>query len=141
MKAAHRRIECFCLAWLVDIFSSFLTSLYFKKTYFLWFLYITVLLWGNVCLQIGKTKIFLRAGQMAELDARRAEVLGNAARTIQWQIRTYIARKEFISLRGAAINLQSYLRGVFLNSVKVYLSFCLLHHYLNLFLLEMVMSP
>ncbi|GMI77887.1 MYOSIN XI K, MYOSIN XI-17 [Hibiscus trionum] len=61
--------------------------------------------------QIGKTKIFLRAGQMAELDARRAEVLGNAARTIQRQIRTYIARKEFILLRGAAISLQSYLRG------------------------------
>ncbi|KAG4124760.1 hypothetical protein ERO13_D10G058600v2 [Gossypium hirsutum] len=61
--------------------------------------------------QVGKTKIFLRAGQMAELDARRAEVLGNAARTIQRQIRTYIARKEFISLRGAAISLQSYLRG------------------------------
>ncbi|OMO66175.1 IQ motif, EF-hand binding site [Corchorus olitorius] len=61
--------------------------------------------------QIGKTKIFLRAGQMAELDARRAEVLGNAARTIQRQIRTYIAWKEFISLRVAAISLQSYLRG------------------------------
>ncbi|MBA0671781.1 hypothetical protein Goklo_023993, partial [Gossypium klotzschianum] len=61
--------------------------------------------------EVGKTKIFLRAGQMAELDARRAEVLGNAARTIQRQIRTYIARKEFISLRGAAISLQSYLRG------------------------------
>ncbi|XP_020598865.1 myosin-17-like, partial [Phalaenopsis equestris] len=26
--------------------------------------------------QIGKSKVFLRAGQMAELDARRAEVLG-----------------------------------------------------------------
>ncbi|KAJ6309028.1 hypothetical protein OIU76_018594 [Salix suchowensis] len=33
------------------------------------------------------------------------------ARTIQRQIHTYIARKEFISLREAAINLQSYLRG------------------------------
>ncbi|GFS43835.1 myosin family protein with Dil [Actinidia rufa] len=33
--------------------------------------------------QIGKTKVFLRAGQMAELDARRAEVLGNAAKRIQ----------------------------------------------------------
>ncbi|XP_044485925.1 myosin-17-like isoform X2 [Mangifera indica] len=61
--------------------------------------------------QIGKTKVFLRAGQMAELDARRAEVLGNAARIIQRQSRTYIARKEFISLRNAAIMLQSYLRG------------------------------
>ncbi|PSS15490.1 Myosin-17 like, partial [Actinidia chinensis var. chinensis] len=62
--------------------------------------------------QIGKTKIFLRAGQMAELDARRAEVLGNAAKKIQRQIRTYIARKEFISLRKAAIQLQSCWRGM-----------------------------
>ncbi|KAJ6746493.1 MYOSIN [Salix koriyanagi] len=62
--------------------------------------------------QIGKTKVFLRAGQMAELDARRTEVLGNAARTIQRQVRTYIARKEFISLRRAAFHLQSHCRGV-----------------------------
>ncbi|KAG4197582.1 hypothetical protein ERO13_A05G032500v2 [Gossypium hirsutum] len=62
--------------------------------------------------QIGKTKVFLRAGQMAELDARRAEVLGNAARTIQRQIRTYIAWKEFIALRKAAIMLQSHWRGI-----------------------------
>ncbi|XP_061995607.1 myosin-17-like [Rosa rugosa] len=62
--------------------------------------------------QIGKTKVFLRAGQMAELDARRAEVLGNAARTIQRQIRTHMARKEFIAIRKAAIQLQSYVRGI-----------------------------
>lgn len=61
--------------------------------------------------QIGKMKVFLRAGQMAELDARRAEVLGNAARIIQRQIRTHIARREFVALRNAAIQLQSYLRG------------------------------
>lgn len=66
----------------------------------------------NVVWQIGKTKVFLRAGQMAELDARRAEVLGNAARTIQRQIRTHIAQKEFVALRKAAIQLQSYLRGI-----------------------------
>ncbi|KAL9261568.1 Myosin-17-like protein [Drosera capensis] len=61
--------------------------------------------------QVGKTKIFLRAGQMAELDARRAEVLGRAARTLQRRARTYIARKEFISVRNAAIALQSFCRG------------------------------
>ncbi|CAN8312392.1 unnamed protein product [Cochlearia groenlandica] len=61
--------------------------------------------------QVGKTKIFLRAGQMAELDARRAEVLGNAARVIQRQFRTCIARKKFRSVRNAAIVLQSFLRG------------------------------
>jgi myosin-5 len=48
---------------------------------------------------------------MAELDARRSEVLGNAARIIQRQTRTHIARKEFIELRRAAISLQSNLRG------------------------------
>ncbi|CAL5391706.1 unnamed protein product [Camellia sinensis] len=60
--------------------------------------------------QIGKTKVFLRAGQMAEVDAT-AEVLGNAANKIQRQIHTYIARKEFISIRKAAIQLQSCWRG------------------------------
>ncbi|XP_076945261.1 myosin-17-like [Bidens hawaiensis] len=62
--------------------------------------------------QIGKTKVFLRAGQMAELDARRAEVLGNAARIIQRQMRTYIARKEYISMRKAAIQLQACWRAL-----------------------------
>ncbi|CAL5398354.1 unnamed protein product [Camellia sinensis] len=56
--------------------------------------------------QIGKTKVFLRAGQMAELDARRTEVLANAARHIQRLIRTYLTRKEFITLRGATIHMQ-----------------------------------
>ncbi|KAL5768174.1 hypothetical protein ACOSP7_014744 [Xanthoceras sorbifolium] len=61
--------------------------------------------------QIGKTKVFLRAGQMAELDARRAEVLSNAAKTIQRRIQTHIARKRFIALRAGAICLQSLCRG------------------------------
>ncbi|XXG76604.1 hypothetical protein AAC387_Pa08g0915 [Persea americana] len=61
--------------------------------------------------QIGKTKVFLRAGQMAELDTRRAEVLRNAAKTIQRQIRTHIARKHFIALREASICVQSLVRG------------------------------
>lgn len=63
-------------------------------------------------LQIGKTKVFLRAGQMAELDARRAEVLRNAAKTIQRQIRTHIARKHFIALREASICVESLVRGM-----------------------------
>ncbi|KAI3495714.1 hypothetical protein L1887_38060 [Cichorium endivia] len=62
--------------------------------------------------QIGKTKVFLRAGQMAELDARRAEVLGNAAKIIQRQMRTYIAQKEYISIRKAAIQLQACWRAL-----------------------------
>ncbi|KAJ4958781.1 hypothetical protein NE237_025892 [Protea cynaroides] len=61
--------------------------------------------------QIGKTKVFLKASQMAELDARRMKVLGNAARTIQRQIRSHIARKDFITLRKAIVHMQSLLRG------------------------------
>lgn len=71
------------------------------------------------CSQVGKAKIFLRAGQMAELDARRAEVLGNAARAIQRQFRTCIARKKFRSIRNAAIVLQSFLRGIFCTSIRL----------------------
>ncbi|KAJ4845533.1 hypothetical protein Tsubulata_015620 [Turnera subulata] len=61
--------------------------------------------------QIGKTKVFLRAGQMAELDARRAEVLNNAARIIQRRIQTHYAHRRFIAMRKAAILLQSTCRG------------------------------
>lgn len=61
--------------------------------------------------QIGKTKVFLRAGQMAELDARRAEVLSSAAKSIQRRIRTHIARRHFIALRNAATFMQSLCRG------------------------------
>ncbi|ONK68595.1 uncharacterized protein A4U43_C05F13770 [Asparagus officinalis] len=61
--------------------------------------------------QIGKTKVFLRAGQMAELDARRGEVLSCAAKTIQNQIRTHITRKQFITLRTASVLMQSLCRG------------------------------
>ncbi|CAO2841967.1 unnamed protein product, partial [Amaranthus hypochondriacus] len=67
--------------------------------------------------QIGKTKVFLRAGQMAELDTRRAEVLGNAARKIQRCGRTYIARREFVAYRNAAIQLQSWCRSALARKV------------------------
>ncbi|XP_027095341.2 myosin-9 isoform X6 [Coffea arabica] len=61
--------------------------------------------------QIGKTKVFLRAGQMAELDARRAQKLNNAAKTIQRKTRTHIARKHFLALQEAAVCIQSVCRG------------------------------
>ncbi|KAJ4969130.1 hypothetical protein NE237_015831 [Protea cynaroides] len=66
---------------------------------------------GLTGFQIGKTKIFLRAGQMAELDARRAEVLSGAAKTIQGKARTHIAQKHFVALREASICIQSWCRG------------------------------
>ncbi|CAA6658569.1 unnamed protein product [Spirodela intermedia] len=62
--------------------------------------------------QIGKTKVFLRAGQMAELDARRIEILANAAKLIQRQIQTHLTRKQFVILRKAAIQFQKLRRAV-----------------------------
>ncbi|XP_050216966.1 myosin-6-like isoform X2 [Mercurialis annua] len=61
--------------------------------------------------QIGKTKVFLRAGQMAELDARRNEVLGRSASIIQKKVRSYFCRKSFVQLRQSAISIQTQCRG------------------------------
>ncbi|XP_012569386.1 myosin-6-like isoform X1 [Cicer arietinum] len=61
--------------------------------------------------QIGKTKVFLRAGQMAELDMRRSEILGKSASIIQRKVRSYLARRSFISLRLSAVQIQAACRG------------------------------
>uniref|UniRef100_A0A0E0K6W1 Uncharacterized protein n=1 Tax=Oryza punctata TaxID=4537 RepID=A0A0E0K6W1_ORYPU len=61
--------------------------------------------------QIGKTKVFLRAGQMAELDARRNEVLGRSANMIQRKVRSFLAQKNFIKLQRSAVQLQTICRG------------------------------
>ncbi|XP_057470098.1 myosin-8-like [Actinidia eriantha] len=61
--------------------------------------------------QIGKSKVFLRAGQMAELDARRIEVLGRSACIIQRKARSYFARKCFSELRLSTIQIQALCRG------------------------------
>lgn len=62
-------------------------------------------------LQVGKTKVFLRAGQMAELDAYRSEVLGRSASIIQRKVRSYLCRKKFVLLRLSAIQIQALCRG------------------------------
>lgn len=71
-------------------------------------------------LQIGKTKVFLRAGQMAELDALRTEVLGLSAKKIQTKVRSFLSRKKYIRMRICATQLQAVCRGIFLfcNLVK-----------------------
>lgn len=51
---------------------------------------------------------------MAELDARRTEVLAGATRLIQRQIRTYLTRKEFLGQKKATIFVQKLLRGLIL---------------------------
>ncbi|XP_042384069.1 protein OPAQUE1-like [Zingiber officinale] len=61
--------------------------------------------------QLGKSKIFLRAGQIAVLDAQRNEVLENAAKIIQNCFRTFVSHREFVVTRVAAIAVQAYCRG------------------------------
>ncbi|KAF7837560.1 myosin-6-like isoform X2 [Senna tora] len=62
---------------------------------------------------IGKTKVFLRAGQMAELDTRRSEILGKSASIIQRksQCRKYSAKLHFRKLKKATITTQCAWRG------------------------------
>jgi len=62
-------------------------------------------------MQLGRTKVFLRAGQIAVLDARRAEILDNAAKIIQGHVRTFIAHKHFLLTRRSAVNIQAFCRG------------------------------
>ncbi|KAJ0510529.1 putative myosin ATPase [Helianthus annuus] len=61
--------------------------------------------------QIGKTKVFLRAGQMAEIDARRSEVLGRSAIKIQKRFRGYSTCNKYTLLRSSAIVIQTICRG------------------------------
>ncbi len=48
---------------------------------------------------------------MAELDARRNEVLGRSANMIQRKVRSFLAQKNFIKLRRSAVQLQTICRG------------------------------
>ncbi|KAL5796564.1 hypothetical protein ACOSQ2_001384 [Xanthoceras sorbifolium] len=61
--------------------------------------------------QIGKQKIFLRAGQMAELDARRARILDNSAKVIQCKSKSRVTRKRYTRMREASICIQTWCRG------------------------------
>ncbi|KAK9083352.1 hypothetical protein Scep_029823 [Stephania cephalantha] len=61
--------------------------------------------------QIGETKVFLRANQMAELDAARAVILAKAAIVIQRNVRAHISQKRFVALKHASIFIQSFWRG------------------------------
>ncbi|AAB80627.1 Strong similarity to Arabidopsis myosin MYA1 (gb/Z28389) [Arabidopsis thaliana] len=50
-------------------------------------------------------------GQMAEMDAHRAEVLGHSARIIQRNVLTYQSRKKFLLLQAASTEIQALCRG------------------------------
>jgi len=62
--------------------------------------------------QLGRTKVFLRAGQMAVLDKRRLERLNAAATAIQRRVRGAQGRRAAERRRGAALALQAGARGM-----------------------------
>lgn len=98
------------------------------------FLYVLV---SFSLLQLGKTKVFLRAGQIGVLDSRRSEVLDSAAKCIQGRLRTFFARRDFLSYKTAAISLQACCRGQFriiyqrLKSAMPILCYAVASHYLH----------
>ncbi|CAI0448330.1 unnamed protein product, partial [Linum tenue] len=61
--------------------------------------------------QLGRTKVFLRAGQIGILDSRRAEVLDTSAKCIQRRVQTFLTRRSFLLKRAAAFSFQAYIRG------------------------------
>ncbi|KAL4591021.1 hypothetical protein LXL04_003969 [Taraxacum kok-saghyz] len=61
--------------------------------------------------QIGKTKIFLRAGQMAELDACRTQVLGVSATKLQSKYRSHQQHGNYVMLQNAVVPVQTICRG------------------------------
>ncbi|CAL0316881.1 unnamed protein product [Lupinus luteus] len=66
---------------------------------------------GNKGYQIGKTKVFLRAGQMAELETQRSDVFGKSASIIQRKVSSNLAHRSFVLLRLSAIQIQAACRG------------------------------
>ncbi|KAL0668612.1 hypothetical protein Bca4012_031316 [Brassica carinata] len=71
--------------------------------------------------KIGKSKVFLRAGQMAELDAHRTKVLGEAAKMIQGQVRTRLTRERYVLLRRASVNIQANWRANLARKISRYM--------------------
>ncbi|GBG77578.1 hypothetical protein CBR_g24025 [Chara braunii] len=61
--------------------------------------------------QIGKTKVFLRAGQMAILDTKRSNVLNEAAVKIQRRVKTFLMSRDYQRRKDASVLVQAYWRG------------------------------
>lgn len=62
--------------------------------------------------QLGKTKIFFRAGQVAYLEKLRSDTLRRSMVRIQSHVRAFLQRQKYERLRAAAIALQQYARGL-----------------------------
>ncbi|ORY51880.1 hypothetical protein BCR33DRAFT_712079 [Rhizoclosmatium globosum] len=61
--------------------------------------------------QMGLTKIFFRAGQLASLEKQRSEKLRYCVVLIQKNIRRFVYRQEYLRMRAAVIAIQTAFRG------------------------------
>ncbi|KAM4706763.1 unconventional myosin-Vb-like [Discoglossus pictus] len=62
--------------------------------------------------QLGNTKVFFCAGQVAHLERMRARRLLEACISLQRRLRGWVARKQYLRLRQSALTLQAYTRGM-----------------------------
>ena len=67
---------------------------------------------GLTTWQIGKTKVFLRAGQMASLDMIRHKKMTSAATYIQKMARGVSRKREFAEMKRAALCVAKWSRGM-----------------------------
>ncbi|KAK9728893.1 Myosin type-2 heavy chain 1 [Basidiobolus ranarum] len=63
--------------------------------------------------QLGLSKVFFRAGQLAYLEKLRSDKLNTSACTIQTNVRGFLARKRYGQLQRSTLLLQTYVRMMF----------------------------
>ncbi len=62
--------------------------------------------------QFGKSRVFLRAGRMAELEKRRMELQNRSASLIQAHVKSWLAREKFQQTAASVLRIQSNWRGL-----------------------------
>ena len=60
--------------------------------------------------QVGLTKIFFRAGMLAQFEQRRTDRLNAVTTVIQKNLRRYVHQKKYQSMRTNAVKIQSWNR-------------------------------
>lgn len=61
--------------------------------------------------QLGRTKVFFRAGQIAHLERLRQSRLHSSGVLLQKNVRAWLARRRYLRLRKTAVWLQKLTRG------------------------------